>query len=82
MRSEGMDQCDGICRPPEFGSRPAPKDFEQHILSAHAHHERERAVAIVRKDPVVPGAQNQTRRGLHCFMPCTADLKENLILPL
>ena len=50
-----MAPVDGIWRPPEAGSAAAPTAAEQHLVRRHAQREAQRAVAIVRVKPVVPG---------------------------
>ena len=56
--------------------------LQQHLVRRLADHEGQRAVAIIGEEPVVPGFQHQARGHQDGFMPCPADLKEDLVLAL
>ena len=56
--------------------------LEQHLVWRDAEHESERAVAVVREEPIVARLQQQARRDEDAFMAGAAHLKENLVLPL
>ncbi len=56
--------------------------LQEHVVRRHAQHQHQRAIAIVGEKPVVAGLQQQTRRGENSLVPRTADLKEDLVLPL
>ena len=77
-----MPQCDGIWRPPEFGSSFAPTAREQHLERRHAEREAQRAIAIVRIEPVVARAQVHAGGGQHRFVAGAADLEEDQALVL
>ena len=75
-----MPQCEGICRPPEFGSSLAPTRLQEHFQRRDAQHQAKRAIAIVGKHPIVARTQNQTRGGQYAFMPRAADLEKSFVL--
>ena len=56
--------------------------LEQHVHGRHAQSQAERAVAVVRVKPVVPGAGRHSRGHLDSLMACAADLKEDAFLAL
>ena len=55
---------------------------EQHLERRHAEREAERAIAVVREEPVVAGAQVQAGGHEHGLVPGAADLEECLALVL
>ena len=55
---------------------------EQHLVGGEAQHERQRTIAIVRKEPVVAGFQRHSRGDEHRFMPGAADLEKDPALVL
>ena len=63
-----------------IGSRA--RRLQEHILGRHAQRQAQGAVAIVREEPVVAGAQREPRGDLYRFMPGATDLEKDLILPL
>ena len=82
MFSRRWPQCDGICRPPLAGSSFDADRREQHLERRDAEREAERAIAVVREEPVVAGAQVQTGGDQHGFVTGAADLEERLALIL
>ena len=54
----------------------------QHFVRGDAECQAERAVAVVRKEPVVPGPQGHAGSHLDGLMPGGAHLKEDAILAL
>ena len=56
--------------------------LQQHVVGSDAEHEHQRAVAVIREEPIVTWFQHQTRRHLDGFVARAADLKEDLILAL
>ncbi len=55
---------------------------QEHFLRRHAEREAERAIAVVRVEPVVAGAQHLAGRDEHGLVTGTADLKEDQALVL
>ena len=82
MLSALCPQCDGIWRPPEFGSSFAPDGAQQHLERRHAEREAERAVAVVRIEPVVAGLQRHAGGDEHRLVAGAADLEEDQALVL
>ena len=56
--------------------------LEQHVQRRDPHREAQRAVAVVRIDPVIAGPENQARRGQHAFVARAANLEKCLVLAL
>ena len=76
MFSRGFDQCDGICRPPDAGSSARADRSEEHVEWRDAERQRERAIAVVREEPVVASAKVPARRNEDRLVTRAADLKE------
>jgi hypothetical protein len=74
-------QCEGIWRPPLFGSSFAPT-AEEHLERRHADREAQGAVAVVGKKPVVAGFERHARRDHDGLVPGAADLKKDQALVL
>ena len=75
-------QCEGICRPCEFGSASAPTAEEQLLQRRHPKLQTQRAIAIVRIKPIVARLQDYACSNQHGFMSRAADLKEDPVLAL
>ena len=75
-------QCDGICRPCELGSSCGADGGEQHVERRHAKLEAQRAIAIVRIEPVVARLQRQAGGDQNRLVTGAADLKKDLALVL
>ncbi len=56
--------------------------LQQLVLNRHPQRQSQPAVAIVRKEPVVPRLHRQARRHQQRLMPRTGDLEEDLLLTL
>src|ERR1700751_1573508 len=56
--------------------------LQEHILGCDPERHAQPAIAIVREEPVVAGAQGQSGAYLERFMACTGDLEEYLLLSL
>ena len=54
----------------------------KHLGRRHAQLQAERAVAVIRVEPVVARLEHMPRRGQHGLMPGARDLEEDLVLPL
>ncbi len=54
----------------------------QHFVRRHAQRQAQGAVAVVRIDPILAGAQRHARGHLERFVPGAADLEEDPVLPL
>ena len=54
----------------------------QHLVRRHAQREAERAVAVIRIDPVVPAAQRHAGRHLHRLVTGARNLEVDAVLPL
>ena len=82
MLRSACPQCEGICRPCELGSSLAPTRGEEHVERRHAELQAERAVAIVRIEPVVAGFQREAGGDENGLVAGAADLEEDLALVL
>ena len=69
-------QCDGIWRPPDAGSSFRADGREQHFERRDAELQAQRAIAIVRKEPVVARFEREARGHEHRFVSGAADLKK------
>ncbi len=56
--------------------------LEQHVFRRHPKSERQTAIAVIRKDPVVPGPGDESCGDLNRLVACRTDLEEDLVLPL
>ncbi len=54
--------------------------LQQHVFGRDAESKAEGTIAIVRKEPVVTGAQHHAGSGLNGFVASARDLEENLLL--
>ncbi len=75
-------QCDGIWRPPEAGIVLRSDGCQQHVARSDAEHEAQRAIAIVRIEPVVRRSQLKSRRHEHRLVSGAANLEVGLALIL
>ena len=75
-------QCDGIWRPPEFGSSLAPTALRSISSGVIAERQAQRAVAVVGKEPVVAGLQLHAGCGQDRLVAGAADLEEDQALVL
>ena len=82
MLSVLWPQCDGICRPPLFGSSLAPTADRNISSGVMPSVEAQRAVAIVREEPVVAGLQRQAGGHHDGFVAGAADLEKDQALVL
>ena len=82
MLSALSPQCDGICRPPELGIVLGADAGEEHLERRHAERQAQRAVAVVRIEPVVAGLERHARRDEDGFVSGAADLEEDQALVL
>ena len=55
---------------------------KEHLVRRDAQHQRQRAVAVVREEPVVPRPERHARGYENRFVPGTADLKKDFALVL
>ena len=64
------------------GAARRPHCLQQQVFGAHAKAQAQRAVAVVRKKPIVARAQVARRRDQRRLVPGARDLKINVVLPL
>ncbi len=57
-----------------------PDGCEEHLERGHAERQTERAIAIVREDPIVPGAELHPGSHEHRLVAGPTDLEERLFL--
>ena len=75
-------QCDGIWRPPEFGSAAAPTAEYSISAAVIPTCRQKRAVAVVEVEPVVPRLEDHARRRGDGLVTGARDLEEDLVLAL
>ena len=78
MLSRLCPQWDGICRPPDAGSSLAPDRREEHFERREAERQAERAIAVVREEPVVAATEMLSGCDEDSLVAGAADLKEGL----
>ena len=69
MWSFGAPQCEGIWRPPDAGSVGGAHGLQQHLVRRDAQGQAQRAIAIVRIEPIVAGAQHHAGGHLDGLVP-------------
>jgi len=82
MLKRTSPQCDGIWRPPGCRIVGRADRLQEHVEGRHAQGQAERAIAVVRKDPIVACAKSHPRCYFDGFVPGPADLKKDAILAL
>ena len=82
MLSATAPQCDGIWRPPELGSSFDADGREQHVERRDAELQAQRAIAVVREEPVVARPEDHAGGDEDGLVAGAADLEERLALVL
>ena len=64
-----------------WGHWPRQRRVQQHLRGGHAQLETERAIAVVRVEPIVRTARRRNPAAVEdCFVPGAGDLEEDLVL--